>query len=127
VFALSVGAAGALAGAAGLGAVGGFAAGGASIVQQLLNGSNGADSSATDMSCKMSGKGQRNPLPTKSKPNSSECWDRGGGKGTIRDYDSDGKAQTDYDFGHDHGAGDPHAHDWDWSSGTPVRGPGRPL
>ncbi|REK27112.1 MAG: hypothetical protein DWQ42_07705 [Planctomycetota bacterium] len=68
----------------------------------------------------------RNDLPAKGKPGSTAVVDRGGGKGTIRDYGPDGKAKTDYDFGHDHGAGDPHAHDWDWSKPKP-RKPGRPL
>jgi hypothetical protein len=65
-------------------------------------------------------------LPAKGKPGSTDVVDRGGGKGTIRDYGPDGKAKTDYDFGHDHGAGDPHAHDWDWTKPKP-RQPGRPL
>ena len=73
-------------------------------------------------------------LPARGTPNSTDVVDRGGGKGTIRDYGPDGKAKTDYDFGHDHktpahpdGAGDPHAHDWDWSKPSQERQPPRPL
>jgi RHS repeat-associated protein len=72
------------------------------------------------------GKGNRNDLPAKGQPNSSDVKDQGSGRGQIRDYGSDGRAKTDYDFGHNHGGGDPHAHDWDWSK-TPPRQPGRPL
>lgn len=75
------------------------------------------------------GKAKRNrdgDLPAQGKPNSSSVTDQGNGKGTIRDYGVDGKAQTDYDFGHNHGSGDPHTHDWDWSK-EPARQPGRPL
>jgi RHS repeat-associated protein len=73
-------------------------------------------------------------LPADGTPNSTDVVDRGGGKGTIRDYGPDGRAKTDYDFGHDHrtpvhpdGAGDPHAHDWDWSKRSKERQPPRPL
>ncbi len=62
----------------------------------------------------------------KGAPNSSGVRDNGNGKGQIRDYGTDGKAETDYDFGHDHGAGDPHAHEWDWTK-TPPGQPGRPI
>ena len=65
-------------------------------------------------------------LPARGEPNSTDVVDRGGGKGTIRDYGPDGRATTDYDFGHDHGHGDPHAHDWDWSKPKP-RQTGRPI
>ncbi len=70
--------------------------------------------------------GRTADLPAKGEPNSSGVRDDGNGKGQIRDYGTDGKAETDYDFGHDHGAGDPHAHDWDWTK-TPPRQPGRPI
>ena len=60
-------------------------------------------------------------------PNSSGVVDYGNGKGTITDYDDQGKAKTDYDFGHNHGQGDPHAHDWDHSGPKPVRGKGMEL
>jgi len=66
-------------------------------------------------------------LPAKGPPNTSAARDNGKGKGQIRDYGEDGRAETDYDFGHDHtGAGDPHAHDWDWTK-TPPRQPPRPI
>jgi RHS repeat-associated protein len=65
-------------------------------------------------------------LPSKAEPNSTQVKDNGDGKGQIRDYAPDGRAQKDIDFGHDHGKGDPHAHDWDWTK-TPPRQPGREL
>jgi len=64
-------------------------------------------------------------LPARAEPKSTQVLDCGSGKGTIRDYDSTGRAYRDYDYGHDHGAGDPHVHDWNWSNPHP-RGPGRP-
>ena len=76
---------------------------------------------------KVKQKRERDDLPAKGEPGSSEAKDTGDGKGQIRDYDANGKAKTDYDFGHDHtGQGDPHAHDWDWTK-TPPRQPARPL
>jgi len=66
-------------------------------------------------------------LPARAEPGSTGVKDYGKGKGQIRDYGSDGRAETDYDFGHDHtGSGDPHAHDWDWSKNPPRQKP-RPI
>ena len=81
---------------------------------------------AEDCICAMGKKGERNPLKTKGKPNSTEIFDRQDGGRTIREYDNDGNAKTDYDWGHSHGQGDPHKHQWDWTSGQPTRGPGEP-
>jgi len=70
----------------------------------------------------------RKNLQIKDKPNSTDSIDWGNGKGTIRDYDSEGKAKTDYDFGHDHNdSGDPHAHDWNWSNPKDPRSTARPI
>ena len=80
---------------------------------------------ATNTDTKPKG-GRTADLPARGEPNGSGVRDNGNGKGQIRDYGADGKAETDYDLGHDHGAGDPHAHDWDWTK-TPPRQPGRPM